>query len=602
MHGNNGFLGPAKTAGYRPSVRGLPVAWPDHRGLFRWDDVERMRRDPRVQLGLRVLKAPLYTVTWEVQADRPEVAEYVGRELRRIWERDLSRLLLLLDYGRTGGEVTWEQNEQGQVVPAQLRHLYPFDVRPLEYAGELVGIEVGGWLGSGLRLGSPRFFYLVNEPEFNPFYGRSRLESAWEPWQEKRGRHGAVDARRLWYVKNAFRGGLLRHPEGTLDLGDGEVRSCKSYAEEVLEKFETGGILTLPNARDEQGSYLWEYTDPQANGDVAGVREYVRDLDAETSEGLGVLKEILEAADTGSGWAGRSVPFLVYLTGEDEIASNLIRTLDAQVLRRGVEVNFGGADYQILPKSLVPPAVEEQAKGRSGAESDAGEQLALDRFDQGDWQPFEGDRGGRGWRNARTGTVVYGDRPGGDGAAQAKPAGRLAQLAARAKELPAAVRDRAVGFVKAKYEKFAARYGERGAKVVLGAVVALTPVPLPGTSLLPVALAEGVLALRRLLGPKAAEALALDDLPPAELAAAVRELLEEFYRDLGGEPPELTDEAILQALEQPERLALDQPEGAGAGPRPEDLARDAGAAGAAVAEEIRRKIRRLAKKKFPSRR
>src|SRR5262249_21071406 len=36
------------------------------------------------------------------------------------------------------------------------------------------------------------------------------------------------------------------------------------------------------------------------------------------------------------------------------------------------------------------------------------------RLSQGDpWVRYQGPRGGRGWRNARTGEVVYGDRPGG---------------------------------------------------------------------------------------------------------------------------------------------------------------------------------------------
>ena len=76
------------------------------------------------------------------------------------------------------------------------------------------------------------------------------------------------------------------------------------------------------------------------------------------------------------------------------------------------------------------------------------------------------------------------------------------ELSKRNKELVKQNRElsRMLGEERSKveeYEKLAAKYGPAGAKAVLAAAVLLTPVPLPGTTLLPIALAEGV---RRLYG------------------------------------------------------------------------------------------------------
>ena len=52
-------------------------------------------------------------------------------------------------------------------------------------------------------------------------------------------------------------------------------------------------------------------------------------------------------------------------------------------------------------------------------------------------------------------------------------------------------------WVKAPHDKLAARYGSKGAKVILAAMILLAPTPVPGSSLIPIALAEAVLRISR---------------------------------------------------------------------------------------------------------
>lgn len=80
------------------------------------------------------------------------------------------------------------------------------------------------------------------------------------------------------------------------------------------------------------------------------------------------------------------------------------------------------------------------------------------------------------------------------------PDAKARTLAARIAEAPHAVALKVRTFLEGRYAKLAARYGDTGAKMVMGAIVLLLPVPVPGSSLLPVAIAEAVLRVRQGMG------------------------------------------------------------------------------------------------------
>jgi capsid protein len=130
--------------------------------------------------------------------------------------------------------------------------------------------------------------------------------------------------------------------------------------------------------------------------------------------------------------------------------------------------------------------------------------------------------------------------------AEAKTQKKLNKLTSRAKELPAKVVRKAVGFVKNTYAKLEKKYGKTGARLVMLGMIAVSPVPVPGTSLLPIALAEGVKQIRKLLNLSAEEGETLD---AETLAALIREHLEEFYADNDEDMPEIDDDELLKVAE-----------------------------------------------------
>lgn len=356
------FNGRPKSRGYVPRAYGFPLDYNDQRPWFRLVDVERMRRDPRIMFGLRVLRAPLWKLQWKVNAKSEQVRAFVDQQLRMIWSKCLIKLSAINAWGYVPGEWLYNDHDNGYVEFKDLLTFHPFDAEPLTCENRLVGLELSGVQhGQGkIRIGRPNHCWAIHDQEYNEWRGRSRLLNAWTPWMEKTGRHGALDIRRLWFLKNAYHSAVIRHPDGTLISADGTVVNNQDYARELVEKMETGGHLVLPGDWDDLAKqYQWQIEWAETHGDVSGLLEYPKDLDREILEGMGIPPEVVQTTgDAGSGYAGRSVPARVFYVSLDETASSLVHgCIDPQCIQRMARHNFGAeAEYEIELESMLPPA------------------------------------------------------------------------------------------------------------------------------------------------------------------------------------------------------------------------------------------------------
>jgi len=354
-----------KSKGYEPTAsRGLG-GWGATRDPFVRDVVvPQMMRDSRVQISLNYLKGTILSQAkfFVKDNDAPEganspVKEYLIEQINRWWNTSINNQMTAFEWGFSGHEVIykWQSNM------LHFSHLKSFkhnDVEPVTLDSELKGILVTGKQQNtkkSIYIGMPKCLWHIQGRQFDPYYGRSRLFPAYDAWQEKNSSGGAMDIRRLYFYKYAFTDGVIYHPTGETPLRGGQMQDNGELARNLAEKLKTGGTLTLPDVRDQNGNRRWE-KQPMVSG-TAGpeVLQYPEQLKRDIAEGIGVPNELIEAAETGSGFSGRRIPLDAFRGMLSDPLFWLISDLDQQVLRSAVRINFSIAEpnYEIIPFGLV---------------------------------------------------------------------------------------------------------------------------------------------------------------------------------------------------------------------------------------------------------
>ncbi len=365
MAGANGFIQGSRTYGYQPSLSAAAHTWSgyDSDGWFARSDVDLMDRDPRIRIGFRILCAPVRAASWKIRCDDPSAEQFIHSTIRRFWMNDLHKALGMLKYGALGGELLYCYDEtRGGWCYDRLKDFRLDDVRPLDLRGEFSGVNVysrnpAGHLSKNkIELAPPSSFWLANQPESGGYYGWPRYAGAWKPWKEKRGKHGAIDVRKNWMIRNSCRGAQMRYPDGSTLMPDGRYVPNQDVAREMVEKYMAGHVLALPGDFDkESGHFLWEWTEPHMGEDVSSILKYPEVLDTEILEGLEIWPEVLQAPEVGAGWSGRAIPFLMFLGSEDEIVTATLSAFVALAVRPLVRQRYGPSLwFEVEPESLLP--------------------------------------------------------------------------------------------------------------------------------------------------------------------------------------------------------------------------------------------------------
>ena len=139
-----------------------------------------------------------------------------------------------------------------------------------------------------------------------------------------------------------------------MQLGDGTEVSWREIARDMIEARQSGGAMTLPLLYDQDGRKLVDYTPPQSMGGHTAIFDWKKDLDIEIWKALEVPPEIIQASNTGSGYSGRWIPFIVALSAVQTELAELVRCVDRDILRPIAQLNFGEVpQYEIRPRPLT---------------------------------------------------------------------------------------------------------------------------------------------------------------------------------------------------------------------------------------------------------
>lgn len=356
-----------QTLGYDPFPLGFALYNAGKRPIFSLIQADLMLLDHQVWLGLVVGNAPLLSAEVEVEGPDDEVNKFVGQQWDRLWTTCAPKILQSKHYGYSGYEVMYDEVD-GRLEFDTLRDLHPRDTTVLRtMGGQFAGMAVRGirhhdqqrtHRGQVNVLGSKCLWVAYNALHGSR-YGRALLQHAYAPWYEKAMDGGHYDLRRLRMLKDAWIGDVMYYLLGMKFTGpEGQEISARDLAREAGEMRMSGGVMALPMrySKDGKQEKILEYTPPTQVTGATPIQESIDSIDWDIMDGLLVPREVIEASETGSGFSGRSIPFLAFLNIRDAEFGEDVRQVNEQTIHPLVCINYGRAradSYKLKPKPLV---------------------------------------------------------------------------------------------------------------------------------------------------------------------------------------------------------------------------------------------------------
>ena len=337
-----------------------------------WTGRMMLTSDPVVNFSLNVRNAALMPAEVIVTAKNPKVKKWVEEQWNYLWNQHRSKLVAAKKMGFAALQILFKMKD-GLLCIKGVKDFAPEDCRALEQGGVLCGHRV-----KGDKMFFPQALWLTYAAEHGGSYGYGCLRRSYPAWYEKWMNHGAKRLLQLRMIKDAYVGDIFWYPPNMLiELPDGTQMPWKDVLRELGENRFSGGSMTLPRLLDSQGKELTGYTPPQSIAGTDIVFQWVEYCDQEILRGADIPMEVVKAADTGSGYSGRSIPFLVVLSNCTQELTEIVQRVTEQVLRPMAWLNWGGeVEFEVTAKSLVESFSKDtsgSAMGGSAIGSQAGQ-------------------------------------------------------------------------------------------------------------------------------------------------------------------------------------------------------------------------------------
>ncbi len=296
--------------------------------------------------------------------------------------------------------------------------------------------------------------WYAHRPRYNRHYGQSQLIGCWKPWRRLAWKDGAEQVLDGGFYRAAYSGPEVRYPEEDMQGQQGNpataqspagqfFRYARDVARQIAEWMKTGASIGLPSTcypPDMGGKPKWEVKWPENQFDGGPLLNYVEYLIKQVREGVGVPSELIEAAETGSGYSGRAIPLEGFLQKQQGIANAILSMFVGQVVRplvlwnRAYFEQYGPLHFNVCVKNLLETKLQA-AMNKGGAEpgmmgGGQGEEEAGGQQGAGDegvtWSPMQTEEGGQAWKSS--GGLVRQTPPGKVAGAFSLDSGRMREL------------------------------------------------------------------------------------------------------------------------------------------------------------------------------
>lgn len=378
------LIGQPLSTGYRPTVPMWTLWTVDVVPQFYLlRDIELMMIHPIVLNGLNYFKSGIAGAEFEVECESPEVAMFVEEQSRRYWDKGVPKLQGGYEYGWIGCEALYKAD--GEVMYWDgFDQFSPRDVYLLTQNRIPVGVRVKQiqpiwgnekaekgtgyvdlWMGTA-DVPAKGIWYPHN-PRYSSYYGQSQLLGAWKPWRRLAWKDAAESVVDGGVYRFAYAGPMVGYPEEDFQGATGSPATTadsmgnpRKYARDVARQMgeyaKAGAVIGLPSTKyppELGGGEKWTFTWPTTTFNVDPLINYIKYLHDCIFQGIGVPPELIQAAETGSGYSGRSIPLEGFLLGQQHIADNLLALFVHQILHPLVRWNFGEIKFQVKVKNLL---------------------------------------------------------------------------------------------------------------------------------------------------------------------------------------------------------------------------------------------------------
>lgn len=361
-----------RTAAYRPPLTYKPTFIQTGLPPFTLTTIEWMRRDPQVRLSMATKLAPFQVVKLTLKGD-PATCQFMASMIRMFWTRAMPKITRAFWYTMSGGEMIYRYHDQ-RLDFWNYNDVYPSDLNILSRDGVPVGISIrpsrepqpnfgdsststisqrsgntSNFAGDNnrIRLFAPKGFLYIHGREFGSLTGQSEFEAAYDPWLEKNDYQGAKHARKLWFYKNAYSGGIMFHPPGNFRDEQNNEIPYQDLARQAMEQSLNGAIWTIAQAYDPVTKQpMWQYVEPKVNPGGRELLEYVKHLDNEIARGMGIPDDVMQQISGTGAYAGRTIPLMSFFLSSAPVLSNLFSVCDEQVFRPFCRFVCGSDDYE----------------------------------------------------------------------------------------------------------------------------------------------------------------------------------------------------------------------------------------------------------------
>lgn len=486
MHNGNGngngvaeriektLVGEPLTAGYKPT---LPL-WTMYSmdmipQFYLMRDIELMMIHPIVRSALEYFKSGVAGAEFwggEAQDGNPqgvpicesnqEVDLFVREQCRRYWDWGVPKIQGGYEYGWIGAECLYTE-QAGRLAWDNLLQFSPRDTFLLTWNKKSVGVRVKQVSASpGYSLGQGQVdlwtatkdvpakgLWYAHNPRYSQYYGQSQLLGAWRPWRRLAWKDAAETVVDGGIYRFAYSGPVVRYPEDDMQAQPGSPattvdsqgrprRYARDMARMIAELYKTGAGVGIPSSKyphDMGGGDKWDFEIPTSTLNVEGLISYVQYLCDQIRYGVGIPPELLEAAETGSGYSGRSIPLEGFIMTQQRLANALLALFVNQVLRPLVFWNFGDVKWQVKVMPLMMSKQKGMMMAKEGNQTVPGQQPGMQppqahgqpsmnqqpqnmmgQGGGGSWSPHTGQNGQQGWKS-QGGRVLYQPNPPGAG-------------------------------------------------------------------------------------------------------------------------------------------------------------------------------------------